>query len=132
MHPQPHLNLYYLEIYGHVHPSVIFKQHKYEAIDIARAQGHIAIVDVLLKNAAYYNQAANNVPVSWTLASTCNKALLTAPTHPLLPQRPLHTPKQTAHSVALLKAVEEGQRETVVKLMKKGANVNYQNEVRST
>ena len=52
-------------VYGCVHSSVVFKQHEYGAIDIARAEGHTAIVDILLKNAAYYNQAANNVPVSW-------------------------------------------------------------------
>ena len=42
---------------------------------------------------------------------------------------PSYYTKQTTHSVALLKAAENGHTETVKTLLEKGANVNYQDKV---
>ena len=48
-----------------------------------------------------------------------------------LPLLSMHPPLQGTHSTPLIKAAEKGHVQTVKKLLNGGANVNYQNKVRS-
>lgn len=89
-------------------------------MDIARAKGRSDIVDTL-------QNAASSTPVSRSMNKPQQVQVFSVSFFMLFALHPL---KQSTHSAALLKAAESGQRTTVESLLKKGANVNYQDEVR--